>query len=312
MELKLFHDFEEFGEETRHADVDLFLPRSTKRSTWKNGRVELNGLKLRRVYHEGTGLICKGITQKDGHAIYVSVTNPEKVAWNGQRPTLDSLIVVRPGTEFCCASFGTNEWISLYVPNNLLETNQKNGELTSSTERDEVCIRPDVSGGLSGVLKRVAATAQANPDFLNAPAAVDAAYSEVMNIAVQVLRDRKPEPDTQAGRPALPRKQIIDRAMEYLEAQNHVAVPIADLAAATDVSERTLRAAFQEYFGIGPLRYMKMRQLREVRRSLRDADPAVATVTSIAAQHGIWEIGRFAGEYFSLFNEKPSETLRRL
>lgn len=310
MEMKLFHDFEEFGKESLGLDFDVFLPRSTKKSTWKSGRAALNELKLRRVYHEGTGLLCKGTTRNGGYTIYVSGSNPEKVAWNGQRPTLDSLVVVKPGTEFCCASFGTNDWISLYVPDNLLDAIQKDGNVTSPTEREEFCIRPDVPEGLGGVLKRLAAAAQANPDFLNASAAVDAAYSEAMNAVVRVLGDRKPEPDIHAGRPALSRKQIIDKAMEYLETQDHIAVPIADLTAAAEVSERTLRAAFQEYFEIGPLRYMKMRQLRDVRRLLRDADPAVATVTSIAAQHGIWEIGRFAREYFLLFGEKPSETLR--
>jgi hypothetical protein len=48
-----------------------------------------------------------------------------------------------------------------------------------------------------------------------------------------------------------------------------------------------------------------------VRRALLRADPSAATVTRLATDHGFWELGRFAVAYRALFDESPSESLRR-
>jgi hypothetical protein len=47
------------------------------------------------------------------------------------------------------------------------------------------------------------------------------------------------------------------------------------------------------------------------RRALRASSPGVTTVTEIATQYGFWQLGRFAGEYKTLFGEAPSVTLHR-
>ena len=85
---------------------------------------------------------------------------------------------------------------------------------------------------------------------------------------------------------------------------------IQDLCRAADVSERTLRNIFQEYFGVGPMRLLKMRQLHEIRAALLTADPVHDTVASIAGRFGVWDFSLFARNYKALFGESPSETLR--
>ena len=77
------------------------------------------------------------------------------------------------------------------------------------------------------------------------------------------------------------------------------------------VSERTLRTAFEEYFGVGPTKYLKIRTLHEARKALIAADPFATSVTDIAARLGIWEFGRFSHDYKTLFGELPSQTLRK-
>ncbi len=62
---------------------------------------------------------------------------------------------------------------------------------------------------------------------------------------------------------------------------------------------------------MGPMRFLLRRRMQLARRALREADPAATTVTAIAMQYGFWELGRFAAEYRTLFNEPPSVTLRR-
>ena len=88
-------------------------------------------------------------------------------------------------------------------------------------------------------------------------------------------------------------------------------VEVGELAAASDVSERTLRNAFKDYFGVSPARYLRLRQLHQAYSALRAADPDEAMVSKILAQHGVWEFGRFAERYRRHFGELPSQTLRR-
>lgn len=58
------------------------------------------------------------------------------------------------------------------------------------------------------------------------------------------------------------------------------------LASVVGISERTLRSAFEQYFGVGPARYLKIRTLHQARMLLRAADPAAAGVTEIAVRLG--------------------------
>ena len=60
-----------------------------------------------------------------------------------------------------------------------------------------------------------------------------------------------------------------------------------------------------------PVRYLKVRRMNGVRRELNAAAGGLASVAEVARRWGFSDLGRFAGEYRSLFGELPSETLRR-
>jgi len=80
---------------------------------------------------------------------------------------------------------------------------------------------------------------------------------------------------------------------------------------AAGVSERTLRDVFVEYFGMGPLTYIRTWQLHRIRAALLEAEPGQATVTSVAMRLGVWDLDTMAGRYRHLFGERPGVTLRR-
>jgi transcriptional regulator GlxA family with amidase domain len=62
---------------------------------------------------------------------------------------------------------------------------------------------------------------------------------------------------------------------------------------------------------MSPIRYLWLRRMHLAHRALLKADPATATVTSVATDQGFWELGKFSVAYRSLFGESPSATLRR-
>jgi AraC family ethanolamine operon transcriptional activator len=106
------------------------------------------------------------------------------------------------------------------------------------------------------------------------------------------------------------RSRLVMRVTAYL--RDHVGEPVrvAALSQMVGVSERTLRAAFQDVIGISPKRYALTLQLSAARAALSNADPETTTVTDIATTFGFYELGRFAGRYRHTFGEVPSRTLR--
>jgi AraC-like DNA-binding protein len=103
--------------------------------------------------------------------------------------------------------------------------------------------------------------------------------------------------------------EIIAWLEDLLAANRDRPLYLAEICATSGVSERTLRVCCHEHLGMGPVRYFWLRRMHLARAALIRADPAGATVTGIATDHGFWEFGRFSVEYRTLFGESPSVSL---
>jgi transcriptional regulator GlxA family with amidase domain len=84
---------------------------------------------------------------------------------------------------------------------------------------------------------------------------------------------------------------------------------ISALCRTLEVSERTLRKAFHQLYGVPPCRHLRMLRLSQARRALMAADDKLVTVTEIATDCGFLELGRFSVEYRKVYGESPSQTL---
>jgi len=116
--------------------------------------------------------------------------------------------------------------------------------------------------------------------------------------------------DRQSARPITSRRQVVERAEAFLNARTGESVSIAELSRVAGVSERSLRNAFYDVRGMSPKRWAVRNRLTEVRRALSDANGIRGAVTTIATDHGFFELGRFASTYKAVFGESPSATLR--
>jgi AraC-like DNA-binding protein len=103
---------------------------------------------------------------------------------------------------------------------------------------------------------------------------------------------------------------IMKRFRAAVEENTGKPLYLPELCAAIGASDRTLRLCCQESLGMGPKRYLFLRRMHMVRRALQQAASDAVSVTTVATRYGFWELGRFAGEYRSLFGETPSATLR--
>jgi AraC-like DNA-binding protein len=62
---------------------------------------------------------------------------------------------------------------------------------------------------------------------------------------------------------------------------------------------------------MSPIRYLWLRRMHLARQALARGNANAASVTSIAIDHGFWELGKFSVAYRALFGESPSTTLSR-
>ncbi|MFG1949365.1 AraC family transcriptional regulator [Nonomuraea sp. NPDC048826] len=109
--------------------------------------------------------------------------------------------------------------------------------------------------------------------------------------------------------PALPK--VVRRAMEFIDGHAHLPLTTADVAGAVAVSCRSLQEGFRAHLGLTPMAHLRRVRLARVHDELRTADPARATVTTVAARWGFLHQGRFAAQYRQRYGQSPSETLRK-
>lgn len=105
------------------------------------------------------------------------------------------------------------------------------------------------------------------------------------------------------------RRQIVNRARDYMRQHVEEPITIADLCAELNVSRRTLQYSFQDVLDLNPVGFLRALRLNGVRRALRRAEES-SSVADIAASWGFWHLSHFAADYRAMFGELPSETLR--
>jgi transcriptional regulator GlxA family with amidase domain len=150
--------------------------------------------------------------------------------------------------------------------------------------------------------------AKTTPDLLTLPEVARSLEQELIHLMIRCLTEGAASGMTTGGRR---HDTIVARFEEFLEANPDTPLYLTEICAAIGVAERTLRVACEEHLGMGPIRYLSLRRMHLVRRALLRADPSTATVTRLATDHGFWELGRFSVTYKALFDESPSESLRR-
>ena len=96
----------------------------------------------------------------------------------------------------------------------------------------------------------------------------------------------------------------------YIRSNLGEQISLADLVTVSDTSASSLLRAFRIHCGITPMKYVKQIRLESAQRALLAAKTGTTTVTTVAMDHGFFQLGRFAADYRRVFGELPSETLR--
>lgn len=309
MNINRFSEFEAYAAAVVHADLRLMLPRLNE-PRWEVATQSVGSIEL-QFGKEGSGIIAEGAVHQGGQTLFVPLAGLQLA--NGRTLHDHSVLLLGPGAELTVASQEAHDWCSVYLPSDLLhQDNSVNADSQMTRPCAQVIdIGQKAMTRLRRLLSRLDHSLRGEPTLATSPAARKSIQADLF-AECQPIVARNSAPRSAMGRPSFSRREIIRRSRVKIEQHEDKFLSIDDLTQAVDVSERTLRNIFLEYYGLPPRRFLIVQRLHRVRAILQEADPECARVTAIAAQFGFWHFGRFAREYCRLFGEVPSNTLNRL
>jgi AraC family ethanolamine operon transcriptional activator len=310
MQTHTFEDFDAFSASVRDANFGMLLQNLNSR-IWSIDHVDMGGIHV-QLGRLGSGNITEGQAESDRLLLYAPLDDDCEHAINGEVITKNAFALLAPGRDFCLNIKPEHAFFSIAVPLDMFAHDDDPAEslfslenMTSGVTREN----RELASRLRQTVRHVMTAAASCPQF-ESEAAAKSAAADLLKISGLVVGQRPTGQARHEGRPKVSRREIIDRSMALLETRDGEPVLVGELATAAEVSERTLRRAFNEYYGTGPVRYLQLRQLNQVRRTLHAANPDEVTVTDVLAGHGEWEFSRFAKRYRRLFGEHPSQTLQ--
>lgn len=316
-----FDEFEHFAAVIGHADLQFTLPR-LELPFWSISQRPVGQIHL-QCGSEANGNIAEGAAHDGGYVVFVQKTGTRCHA-NGVKLENDMLMVSAPRGEFVLAGIDAHDWYSLFVPADLLAPQGMAPSDLPVAPKTSKVLRPDPRPlqKLHMIVDRLQTVERASPESLLEPASVARAERDLVRTVRDILGVKDSpfalpasaasgKPAASRGRPAVERERVMRKVLDLIEESQAELPTVEQLATAVDVSERTLRTMFIEYFGMSPGKYLNLRGLHRTRFALRNGAGDETTVARVAAKFGFWDFGRFAGQYRLLFGEFPSETLRK-
>jgi AraC-like DNA-binding protein len=228
--------------------------------------------------------------------------------WQGRQLTPGQFVVHGPEAETDHYSARRTENLGVSLPPGALEEAAKSllGADSVALPRTWAALSPppETFAGLGRQLSRLLSLGLADPSLPGSPEGYQLQQECVRALVAALFSTAARQPDL-----SLPaRSRILRRAEEFMRCRLGDSIGAIDLCRELGVSDRTLRLAFRERYGLGPMAYFKCLRLNAVRSRLR-ANPVVS-IADAARAFGFHHLGNFAADYRRLFGERPSETPR--
>jgi AraC family ethanolamine operon transcriptional activator len=310
MPRETFGDFDEFAE-ALNGVAGRFMTTAQSETDWWVEIESIGSIVVQQVQAGGpTAFVGDG---KDGSiTIGLPSSTPEHIRVDGRALSENGFILVNEGQPITLSAQQPTRWLGITIPTAHPSLPLELLRSASSAARREQDTHTQAE------LRHIAAAKATILRMLSNESRIDlleggasrAAEEELLLATRCILESVGGDEGIRGGRPAYSRARVISRALGLIEAREGKPLFLQDLCRATQVSERTLRNVFQEYFGIGPMRFLKVNRLREIRSALMAADAREESVWKIATRFGIWDLSAFAHDYKALFRELPHQTLR--
>ena len=303
-----FQDFDDFTETVRGWDLEF---RQLDRGTFRAELLQL-GTNGAQVVHSRFNRHLRHLgAPPRGLWTFVIPAQPDtRFVSRGQEVLGGRMAIFRPGAEIDGLSWTYFDVYTLSFSEALL-TNVGSSmglpRLSGLIDGREVvdCSRPDFYRLLQ-ILDRVCRKKTEGISRSGNIRVHGELNSELPGRLIEALASSRPLPITPSARM---RDRALKRIEDYLDEFPHEPHTVRTLCGVSGASERTLRYAFLERFGLSPKSYLLALRLNGVNRELRRSDPSSTKVGDVANRWGFWHMGQFAADYRKFFGELPSETV---
>ena len=303
-----FTDPEEYQAAVHPAQVEILV---TSKGDFK---AELTRVQLPRLWlqwgRERLPRIVHSTVSSERPPLFFLDSDQPAIHHSGINVSFGEIVAVGSGSTHHHRSWSPCHWATMSLMHeDLVEVEEAfiGRDMTFTTTQ---CLRPAprLMGQLLKLHGAVGQLAEASPHVLAHPEVARSLEQALVHAMIRCITD-----DIPAETVSRTQRQtaILARFEEYLAENQDSPLYLADICSAISVPERTLRRCCHEHLGMSPGRYLWLRRMHLTRRALILASPEMATVASIAMDHGFWELGRFSGEYQTLFGELPSTSLSR-
>lgn len=207
------------------------------------------------------------------------------------------------GEEFDSYSSGTMNYVTLVAKTSLLEREALllTGQPFSSLRRQ---LRIRISQQNQQRLKQLIRTLMYSLDSLGINQQPVLEKQLVEQLILSILPPSGEDPK-------LPNRRVVAKQAEQTIRQHiQQQLSIEQICSLVGCSMRTLHLGFKECYGTTPGQYARTMALNAVQRQLSKRS-SNETITDVAMRWGFYHLGRFSQQYTELFNELPSETVKR-
>jgi AraC-like DNA-binding protein len=313
LHLSEFLDFDEFAKTIRDVDCLMMMQNPGDRS-WKVKQTFINKIEL-QFGNLGSGNIVEGSSWVSGFLFYLPISKSTTYSLNGQKFLKNEIMVLEPGSNFCLSTRSAHNWISIFVPIDVFEKynffyNFKSGPLLQNSGLCYVSSPHErIFNNIVNISMLAFEAAEISANFAISKAA-EVIERNLIGLCAQTLVQNDLSILNHGGRPRFSRNKIIELSKKFDGDFISLGMKIKKLAELCGVSERTLRNVFGEYYLTSPTDYFKLKQLHQIRNSLKESDND-RTVSSTFLNNYAFEFGRTSVQYKELFGEAPSATLKK-
>ena len=305
---RAFVDVDDLAHEARQWDLDF---RQLDRGAFRGhlfqfgaGDVHVTDARFHRKLQQ------KGAPPAGMRTVAVPATPDLKLEWRGKSIDGNSLMVFPEGAELASVSGPDFHVYTCTMSEELLSDFSDAmalGEFAEAANgEDAIRVAPAAIRDLRHLLFGVCNSVRQSPNILSSNQMLNKLTWHLPNCMIAAIAQTRERCPYIACRQRL---LAVSRAEVYIDQHAADDIGIVDICKAAGVSERTLRYAFLERFGVGPKEFLQAFRHTAVRRQLRAADPKTARVADVANAWGFWHLGQFAADYRQRFGELPSMTL---